>query len=267
MGNQQGTAKAPTQTRRFWTHVFGPVPNNLNQLPAPNRPILAPCVPHPHARTHNPRSSPRSERCTDHASNDPSAASVAQPYASSSARDSANNFCKSGNTCAGSSPTSSSSSPRPSPSPRANTSTSPNTARWTAGSVPPELLTRRLILAAALSINVVLQPTSSREYKPRRRRRVLIWPKNPSSWIVRLRMFPRKPPEMPPLRRARREQPRVLADPDKRAHRIAVKLARIAARNAKANEPASLAPARGTPNACSTAASASSVPAWSLSCR
>ncbi len=47
-------------------------------------------------------------------------------------------------------------------------------------------------------------------------------------------MFPRKPPEMPPLRRA---QPRVLADPDKRAHRIAVKLARIAARNAKANEP------------------------------
>ena len=50
-------------------------------------------------------------------------------------------------------------------------------------------------------------------------------------------MFPRKPHEMPPLRRARREQPRVLADPDKRAHRIAVKLARIAARNAKANAP------------------------------
>ena len=50
-------------------------------------------------------------------------------------------------------------------------------------------------------------------------------------------MFPRKPHEMPPLRRARREQPRVLADPDKRAHRIAVKLARIAAGNAKANQP------------------------------
>ena len=66
-------------------------------------------------------------------------------------------------------------------------------------------------------------------------------------------MFPRKPPETPPLRRARREQPRVLpafplarrleavrrvlADPDTRAHRFAVKLARIAARNAKANEP------------------------------
>ena len=66
-------------------------------------------------------------------------------------------------------------------------------------------------------------------------------------------MFPRKPPETPPLRRAQREQPRVLpafplarrleavrrvlADPDTRAHRFAVKLARIAARNAKANEP------------------------------
>jgi len=66
-------------------------------------------------------------------------------------------------------------------------------------------------------------------------------------------MFPRKPPETPPLRRARREQPRVLpafplarrleavrrvlADPDTRAHRFAVKLARIAARNAKANAP------------------------------
>jgi hypothetical protein len=66
-------------------------------------------------------------------------------------------------------------------------------------------------------------------------------------------MFPRKPPETPPLRRARREQPRVLpafplarrleavrrvlADPDTRAHRFAVKLARIAARIAKANEP------------------------------
>ena len=47
-------------------------------------------------------------------------------------------------------------------------------------------------------------------------------------------MFPRKPPEMPPLRCA---QPRVLADPDKGAHSIAVKLARIAARNAKANAP------------------------------
>ena len=66
-------------------------------------------------------------------------------------------------------------------------------------------------------------------------------------------MFPRKPPETPPLRRAQREQPRVLpafplarrleavrrvlADPDTRAHRFAVKLARIAAHNAKANEP------------------------------
>ena len=66
-------------------------------------------------------------------------------------------------------------------------------------------------------------------------------------------MFPRKPPKTPPLCRAQREQPRVLpafplarrleavrrvlADPDTRAHRFAVKLARIVARNAKANAP------------------------------
>ena len=81
-----------------------------------------------------------------------------------------------------------------------------------------ELLTRRLILAAALSINVALQPTSSCEHKTRQRCRVLIWFSKPASWIARLRMFPRKRPQT-------------------RAHRFAVKLARIAARNAKGNEP------------------------------
>jgi len=81
-----------------------------------------------------------------------------------------------------------------------------------------ELLTCRLILAAALSINVALQPTNSREHTPRQRRRVLIWFSKPASWIARLRMFRCKPPET-------------------RAHRFAVKHTRIAARNAKANEP------------------------------
>jgi hypothetical protein len=116
-----------------------------------------------------------------------------------------------------------------------------------------ELLTRRLILAAALAINVFLQPTGSHAYKRRQRRRVLIWFNKPSSWIARLRMFQRKPPEMPSLRCARREQPRVLpalllarrleavrrvlADPDTRAHRFAVTLARIAARNAPVRHP------------------------------
>jgi hypothetical protein len=117
-----------------------------------------------------------------------------------------------------------------------------------------ELLTRRLILAAALAITIVLKPLDPVvPARPRQRRRVLIWFNKPSSWIARLRMMPRKPPETRSLRRARREQPRVLpafplarrleavrrvlADPDTRAHRFAVKLARIAARNAKANEP------------------------------
>lgn len=70
-------------------------------------------------------------------------------------------------------------------------------------------------------------------------------------------MLPRKPPETRCLRRARRRQPRVLpalpftrrheaarrilADPDTRAHRFAVKLARIDARSAMANDPRLLA--------------------------
>ena len=155
-----------------------------------------------------------------------------------------------------------------------------------------ELLTRRLILAAALAINVKLldrraparQSLRSSEPQPRKRRRVLIWPTKPDSWIARLRMLPRKPPETRALRRAKREQPRVLpafplarrleavrrvlADPDKRAHRFAVKLARIAARNAKANEPRLFGVrALGLPPHRSTAASASSAPAWKSSCR
>ena len=117
-----------------------------------------------------------------------------------------------------------------------------------------ELLTRRLVLAAALAINVVLKPLDPlAPARPRQRRRVLIWFNKPCSWIASLRMMPRKPPEARALRRDRREQHRVLpalplarrleavrrvlVDPDTRAHRFAVKLARIAARNAKANEP------------------------------
>jgi hypothetical protein len=117
-----------------------------------------------------------------------------------------------------------------------------------------ERLTRRLILAAALAINVVPKPLDPvAPARPRQRRRILIWFNKPSTWIARLRMMPRKPPETRAPRSARREQPRVLpafplarrleavrrvlADPDTRAHRFAVKLARIAGRNAKANEP------------------------------
>jgi len=73
-----------------------------------------------------------------------------------------------------------------------------------------ELLTRRLILAAALAVTIALQPASSRERKPRQRRRVLIWPTKPQSWIARLRMLPRKPPETRSRRHPERDQPRVL---------------------------------------------------------
>jgi hypothetical protein len=130
-----------------------------------------------------------------------------------------------------------------------------------------ELLTRRLILAAALAIEVVLKPLDRRaparqslrssepdpQPRPRQRRRVLVWLDKPATWIARLRIFPRKPPEERFIDHNKREQPRVLpsfplarrleavrrvlADPDRRAHRLAVKLARIAARNAKANAP------------------------------
>ncbi len=116
-----------------------------------------------------------------------------------------------------------------------------------------ELLTRRLILAAALAMDVVLKPTNPRDRKPRKRRRVLVWLEKPDSWIARFRMLPRKPPETRAPRRTPHEQPRVkpsfplarrleavrrvLADPDTRAHRFAMKLARIAAHNTKANEP------------------------------
>ncbi len=116
-----------------------------------------------------------------------------------------------------------------------------------------ELLTRRLILAAALAMDVVLKPIAQHDRKPRKRRRVLIWLDKPSSWIARLRMLPRKPRQTHNLHRTPHEQPRVLpsfplarrleavrralADPDKRAHRLAMKLARIAAHNTKANEP------------------------------
>jgi hypothetical protein len=116
-----------------------------------------------------------------------------------------------------------------------------------------ELLTRRLILAAALAITVVLNPVAPRARKPRQRRRVLVWFDKPATWIARLRIFPHKPAETRVVGPARRDPPRVLrsfplarrleavrrvlAHPDRRAHRLAVKLARIAARNATANEP------------------------------
>lgn len=122
-----------------------------------------------------------------------------------------------------------------------------------------ELLVRRLILAAALDLDIVLKPLRAhdpaRPQKVRTRRRVLAWPERPETWIARLRMLPRKPPEDAPRRvlSVKRAQPavldafplarrleavrRVLLDPDARARRFAIKLARIKAANARANLP------------------------------
>lgn len=121
-----------------------------------------------------------------------------------------------------------------------------------------ELLTRRLVLAAALALNVVLKPPPQRAHaEPRRRRRVLVWLQKPETWIARFRMFPKKPldghvvyqntRDVPrvmrtfPLARRLEAVRRVLADPDQRVHRLAMKLSRIRASNAKANSPRLLA--------------------------
>lgn len=116
-----------------------------------------------------------------------------------------------------------------------------------------ELLTRRLIFAAALALDIVLKPLLPPTGKPRKRRRVLVWPNKPLTWIARFCMFRRQPPEVhytyhnkrvvpqvmntTPLARRLEAVRRVLADPDVRIRRFAVKLARIKERNAKANSP------------------------------
>lgn len=117
-----------------------------------------------------------------------------------------------------------------------------------------ELLTRRLVLAAALGLNIVLKPLPPRAHaEARPRRRVLVWPQKPETWIARFHMLPGKPPEerfiyhntrdVPrvmrtfPLARRLEAVRRVLASPDKRIHRFAVKLARIKASNTRANSP------------------------------
>jgi hypothetical protein len=116
-----------------------------------------------------------------------------------------------------------------------------------------ELLTRRIILAAALAMTVVLGARAPREARPRKRRIRLVWPQKPETWIARFRMVPPTRPEVSWIYRNKREVPRTmpsfplarrleavrraLANPEARARRFAIKLARIAARNAKANEP------------------------------
>jgi hypothetical protein len=121
---------------------------------------------------------------------------------------------------------------------------------------PLELLARRIILAAALTLDVVLKPLSVRSRATRKRSRIVLSLARPHDWIARFPMLPRRPREGrsprrhgdQPKRRFRKTFPlarrleavrRVLADPDTRVRRFATQLARIAARNAtaKANAP------------------------------
>ena len=116
-----------------------------------------------------------------------------------------------------------------------------------------EVLARRIIFAAALAMTIVLKPHASRPVRPRKRRRVLIWPQKPHTWIARLPMLPHRssngshastttrplPALVPSFPLARRLEAirRVLAKPEPCARRLAVKLARIAERNARADRP------------------------------
>lgn len=119
-----------------------------------------------------------------------------------------------------------------------------------------ELLVHRLVLVAALALNLVLRPTPPREPRTRQRRRILLWPARPECWPARFSMMrggdrytssvdrpratPRwKPAVMPSFPLARRLEAirRVLANPDARIRSFAMQLARMADRNARANTP------------------------------
>jgi len=118
-----------------------------------------------------------------------------------------------------------------------------------------ELLTRRLVLVAALALNLVLRPIANREHPggPRRRRRVLLWPDKPQTWRVRFHVRPPRRPAIEWIYRRRKILPRTLAslplakrleavrrvlvDPDGYIRRCAIRFARIAEKNRTANQP------------------------------
>lgn len=117
-----------------------------------------------------------------------------------------------------------------------------------------ELLTRRIVLAAALCLNLVLKPAASHAHRPRTRRRVLRWPERPETWRAHFRMMPPRTPEerllplmprpghitpvmLPSLPLARRLEAvrRALAAPDACVRRFAIRMERITTRNRTAN--------------------------------
>ena len=120
-----------------------------------------------------------------------------------------------------------------------------------------ELLIHRLVLVAALALNIVLRPIAARAPRVRKRRHVLLWPARPEAWPARFRMMRRRghtgdrdrdrtrkssrtqPAIVPsfPLARRLEAARRVLANPDAYIRRFAIRLGRIAERNARANAP------------------------------
>lgn len=119
-----------------------------------------------------------------------------------------------------------------------------------------ELLARRLILAAALALNLILRPKDTKTRAPRRRRRILLWPDRPYGWRANFTMMPARkaedaisyvrPPANPtpsrtvpsfPLARRLEAVRRVLAKPDIYVRRFAIRLTRIAQQNDIANRP------------------------------
>lgn len=117
-----------------------------------------------------------------------------------------------------------------------------------------ELLMRRFIFGAASLLQLVLRPIAPRTPRQRSRRRIIIWPNKPRLWPARFSMRTTRttrrravaagdpkprPPLLPAFPLARRLEAlrRIIVDPTTRIRRHAIRLARLAERNARANAP------------------------------
>ncbi len=115
-----------------------------------------------------------------------------------------------------------------------------------------ELLARRIVLAAALALNMILKPLTRGPKRLRKQRRVVLWPGNPAAWRPRFRMLPTRtsthtrnhtptaPPRFVrtfPLARRFEGVRRVLVNPDAYVRRFAMRFTRFADRNASSNAP------------------------------
>jgi hypothetical protein len=114
-----------------------------------------------------------------------------------------------------------------------------------------ELITRRIILIAALALDIILAPLKPNT-RERKKRRVLVWPHRPETWRTSFRMLnargqvsDRAPPLQVgltdpsqlsrflgtlPLARRFEAVRRVLTNPDRLVRRTALRLARLQAR-------------------------------------